>query len=87
MPCSLALGVNVQAPAGTVVAFATAPDTTAADGPPGGNSPYTEHLMPAMRTPGLDIFRVFNTAAVATRNGTNGQQQPWVSCSPIDDDF
>jgi hypothetical protein len=78
---------SVQAPAGTVVAFATAPDTTAADGPPGGNSPYTAHLMTAMRTPGLDIFRVFNTAAVATRNGTNGQQQPWVSFSPIDGDF
>ena len=78
---------SVQAPAGTVVAFATAPDTTAADGPPGGNSPYTAHLINAMRTPGLDIFRVFNTAAVATRNGTNGQQQPWVSFSPIDGDF
>lgn len=78
---------SVQAPAGTVVAFATAPDTTAADGPPGGNSPYTEHLINAMRTPGLDIFRVFNTAAVNTRAATRGQQLPWVSFSPIDGDF
>jgi hypothetical protein len=78
---------SVQAPAGTVIAYATAPDTTAADGPPGGNSPYTAHLMNAMRTPGLDIFRVFNKAALDTRAGTNGQQSPWVSFSPIDGDF
>lgn len=30
---------SVQAPAGTVIAYATAPDVTAADGPPGGSSP------------------------------------------------
>lgn len=78
---------SVQAPAGTVIAFATAPDSVSADGPPGGFSPYTEHLVKAMRTPGLDMFRVFNTAAVETRRQSNGQQNPWVSFSPIEGEF
>jgi hypothetical protein len=77
----------VQAPAGTVIAFATAPDSISLDGPPGGYSPYTEHLIRAMRTPGLDMFRVFNAAAVETRRQTNGQQNPWVSYSPIEGEF
>jgi hypothetical protein len=77
----------VQAPAGTVIAFATAPDSVSLDGPPGGYSPYTEQLIKAMRQPGLDMFRVFNTAAVETRRLTNGQQNPWVSFSPIEGEF
>jgi hypothetical protein len=77
----------VQAPAGTVIAFATAPDSISLDGPQGGYSPYTEQLIKAMRQPGLDMFRVFNTAAVETRRLTNGQQNPWVSYSPIEGDF
>jgi hypothetical protein len=77
----------VQAPAGTVIAFATAPDSISLDGPPGGYSPYTEQLIKAMRTPGLDMFRVFNAAAVETRRQTNGQQNPWVSYSPIEGEF
>lgn len=78
---------SVQAPAGTVIAFATAPDSVSADGPPGGFSPYTEQLVRAMRTPGLDMFRVFNTAAVETRRLSGGQQNPWVSFSPIEGEF
>ncbi|MCC7284474.1 MAG: caspase family protein, partial [Acetobacteraceae bacterium] len=77
----------VQAPAGTVVAFATAPDSVSLDGPAGGYSPYTEQLIRAIRQPGLDMFRVFNTAAVETRRLTNGQQNPWVSYSPIEGEF
>ena len=77
----------VQAPAGTVIAFATAPDSVSMDGPPGGYSPYTEQLVKAIRTPGLDMFRVFNVAAVETRRLSHGQQNPWVSYSPIEGDF
>jgi hypothetical protein len=77
----------MQAPAGTVIAFATGPDSIAADGPAGGYSPYTEQLVRAMRTPGLDMFRVFNTAAVETRRLSGGQQNPWVSYSPIEGEF
>lgn len=77
----------MQAPAGTVIAFATAPDSVSSDGPPGGYSPYTEQLIKAMRTPGLDMFRVFNTAAVETRRLSSGQQNPWVSYSPIEGEF
>src|SRR5262249_6635183 len=51
---------SMRAPAGTVIGFATQPNHTAKQGPPGGNSPYAEALVHFMGVKGLEIFTFFN---------------------------
>jgi formylglycine-generating enzyme required for sulfatase activity len=77
---------QMQAPQGTLISFATQPGAVALDGS-GRNSPYTQALAAAIRKPGVDIFRTFNEVGLAVSTATNGQQQPWVSLSPIKGDF
>jgi len=40
-----------------------------------------------MRQPGLDLFNTFNQVGLAVRQATGGEQQPWVSSSPISGSF
>jgi TPR repeat protein len=77
---------QMYAPTGTLISYATQPGNVAADGKD-GHSPYTEALATAMQQPGLGVFEVFNTAAVTVKNQTGGDQQPWVSNSPIEGTF
>jgi hypothetical protein len=77
---------QMRAPTGTLVSYATQPGNVALDGI-NGHSPYTLALVDAMRRPGLGVFEVFNTAAVTVKNTTGGEQQPWVSNSPIEGNF
>ena len=78
---SLDKGLAVMsAPTGTLIAYATAPGTTAADGD-GSNSPYTGHLLKVMRTPGLEIEKVFKQVRIAVVAETGGKQVPWESSS------
>lgn len=77
---------QMSAPTGTLISYATQPGNVAADGS-SGHSPYTEALVEAMQKPGLGVFEVFNTAAVTVKNETGGDQQPWVSNSPIEGNF
>jgi Caspase domain len=77
---------EMRAPEGTLISYATQPGAVAADGD-GSNSPYTLALAAAMRQPGQDVFRTFNNVGLAVKRATGGEQQPWVSNSPIDGDF
>ena len=77
---------QMRAPTGTVISYATQPGDVARDGV-NGHSPYTEAISAAMQKPGLSVFEVFNTAAVTVKDETGGDQQPWVSNSPIEGDF
>lgn len=77
---------QMQAPEGTLLAYATQPGNVAQDGAD-GHSPYTRALAKAMSTPGLDVFAVFNAVGVAVKKGTGGAQQPWVSSSPLEGQF
>jgi formylglycine-generating enzyme required for sulfatase activity len=77
---------TMQAPEGTLISFATQPGNVALDGA-GGNSPYTKALAEVIRKPGLDIFRAFNEVGLVVAGATGGQQQPWVSLSPIKGEF
>ncbi len=77
---------QMQAPEGTLIAYATQPGNVAQDGD-GGHSPYTAALARAVRAPGLDIFSVFNEVGVAVKKITGGAQQPWVSSSPLEGKF
>lgn len=78
---------TMNAPAGTIIGFATQPGNTASDGGAGNNSPYTAALVAAAEHPGYNQFRVFNEAALTVMNRSNGRQQPWMSASPITEDF
>jgi len=77
---------QMQAPEGTLISFATQPGNVAQDGV-GGDSPYSKALADTMRKPGLDIFRAFNEVGLVVSRSTNGEQQPWMSLSPIKGDF
>jgi hypothetical protein len=72
-------------PDGTVISFATAPDSVASDGAAGArDSPYTIALNEVLRTPGIDVLQAFNRVGVAVKHATADQQRPWISASPID---
>ncbi|GIL03045.1 MAG: hypothetical protein BroJett030_29440 [Alphaproteobacteria bacterium] len=77
---------QMQAPQGTLISFATQPGNVAADGD-GINSPFTKALADKMLEPGLDILRMFNDVGVAVSAATGGNQQPWMSSSPIKGEF
>lgn len=50
---------KMDAPPGSLVAFSTAAGSVAQDGPPGGNSIYTKHLLANIEEPGLSAVEVF----------------------------
>jgi peptidoglycan hydrolase-like protein with peptidoglycan-binding domain len=77
---------QMQAPRGTIIAYATQPGGLAADGE-GADSPYTTALAATMRRPGLGIIDMFNDVAVAVDAATNHLQQPWTALSPITQPF
>jgi uncharacterized caspase-like protein len=77
---------QMRAPEGTLISFATQPGNVAQDGI-NGNSPYTEALARTIRRPGLGVFDVFNEVGLTVKKTTGGEQQPWVSSSPIDGSF
>ena len=76
---------SVDAPTGTLIAYATAPGSVANDGQ-GDNSIYTGELLRAMVQPGLKIEDVFKQVRSAVREATTGRQTPWESSS-LEGDF
>jgi uncharacterized caspase-like protein len=76
---------QIDAPAGSIVAFATAPGAEAADGA-GANGLYTSYLLQHMTTPGLKVEEVFKRTRVAVKQGSSGRQIPWESTS-LEGDF
>ncbi|MBK6630988.1 MAG: caspase family protein [Betaproteobacteria bacterium] len=76
---------QMDAPLGTLLAYATAPGNTASDGA-GANGLYTENLLREMRTPNARIEDVFKRVRLAVRRASNGRQIPWESTS-LEDDF
>jgi hypothetical protein len=77
---------TMRAPRGTLIAYATQPGNVARDGDD-GHSPFTRALATTMLQPGLDVFRTFNQVGLAVDSATNGEQEPWVSNSPIQGEF
>jgi hypothetical protein len=74
----------VDAPRGTLLAFATAPGSVAADGN-GRNGIYTRNLLTNMDQPGLSIEEVFKQVRIKVVEETNGRQTPWESSSLMGD--
>src|SRR5579871_236245 len=77
---------QMQAPEGTLISYATQPGNVAQDGD-GANSPYSRALATTIRKPGLGLFEAFNEVGLEVKKATGGEQQPWVSSSPISGAF
>lgn len=71
---------SAVAPRGTLIAFATAPGTTALDGTD-GNGVYTRHLLSHMRVPGLAVEQLFKRVRAGVLEETGEKQVPWETSS------
>lgn len=79
---------QMDAPRGTIIAYATSPGKVASDGDPRErDSPYTKHLVKAMQAPNKPIEQVFKEVRRAVQDETKNQQTPWENTSLSGDFF
>lgn len=83
---------GVDAPRGTLIAYAAAPGQTAWQGPHGGLSPFTSALIKRLPTPNLSPLSLFNRVSLdvlEAERGSGGRrpQEPWVSASALPETF
>jgi hypothetical protein len=79
---------QMDAPRGTIIAYATSPGKVASDGDARErNSPYTKHLLKAMQSPNKPIEQVFKEVRRAVQDETKNQQTPWENTSLSGDFF
>ena len=71
---------TIEAPAGILIAYSTAPGSVATDGS-GRDSPYAEALSRAMREVHEPVEQVFKHVRVGVMDATSGNQVPWESSS------
>ena len=76
---------QIDAPPGTLLAYATAPGNVADDGPD-DNGLYTGSLLREMSTEGAAIEDVFKRVRLSVRRASRGAQIPWESTS-LESDF
>jgi hypothetical protein len=74
----------ITAPTGTLIAYATAPGATAADGT-GANGLFTGELITAVSQAGLRVEDVFKRTRMAVVEKSRGRQTPWESSSLMGD--
>jgi uncharacterized caspase-like protein len=75
---------QMDAPSGTLIAYATAPGKVASDGS-GQNGLYTEALLKYLQEPGLKIEEVLKRVRAEVQQSTKGEQIPWESSSLVGD--
>jgi uncharacterized caspase-like protein len=71
---------QMDAPRGTLIAYATAPGKVAQDGD-GANSTYTTALLKALGEPGLPVESVFKRVRAEVARVTGDNQVPWEASS------
>jgi curved DNA-binding protein CbpA len=76
---------TVKAGMGTFIAYSTQPGNVAEDGRKGSNSPYTDALVAALRSPSGSIEDTFKKVRTAVAQATEGRQVPWESSSLVDE--
>src|SRR5207237_2805192 len=74
----------VKNPEGLIIAYATQYLSTAADGAPNGDSPFTTALLNHIATPGLDVTELFVKVGREVIAKTKGEQRPEISISFYD---
>jgi hypothetical protein len=72
----------IEAPSGTLVAYATAPGRVARDGD-GDHGVYTGALVKALGERGLRIEEMFKRVRQAVQEATGGEQVPWEASSLV----
>ncbi len=75
---------KMNAPAGSIIAYATSPDSTASDGT-GKNGVYTQYLLKYMKTPGLTIENMLKKTRIDVARETGNKQIPWEHSSLMTD--
>lgn len=75
---------SMNAPSGTLIAYATAPGSVASDGA-GANGLYTQELVKSIKKPGLKIEDAFKQVRSGVQGQTQGKQVPWESSSLVGD--
>lgn len=73
----------MPAPAGTLIAYATAPGDVADPGPRGGYSPFTETLASELRTSTASILSLFNSVSSKVYDRTGREQRPYLESSVV----
>ena len=73
---------QVDAPTGTLIAYATAPGRIASDGA-GQNGLYTSELLKQMRVPGVSITDMFMRVRGEVMKQTGNKQVPWEASSLV----
>jgi hypothetical protein len=71
---------QMDAPKGTLIAYATAPGKVASDGE-GRNGLYTQELLKLIQTPGLPVEGVFKKVRASVARATGDNQIPWEASS------
>ena len=71
---------QMEAPSGTLIAYATAPGRVASDGS-GDHGLYTQHLLKHLTTPGLPVEILFKRVREGVERETKSKQVPWESSS------
>jgi hypothetical protein len=77
---------QMDAPPGTLLAYATAPGNVADDGSLGSNGLYTGFLLRELTRPASKIEDVFKRVRLQVRQSSKGSQVPWESTS-LEEDF
>ena len=75
---------KMDAPTGSILAYATAPGSIAIDGT-GSNGLYTSILLKHMMTPNLVIEKIFKRVRIDVVNASGKRQTPWESSSLMGD--
>ena len=73
---------QMDAPKGTIIAYATSPGSVAADGA-GRNGVYTKHLLKSLQSKGMTVYDVFRETGLGVMRETSEKQIPWISSTPV----
>lgn len=75
---------QMDAPSGTLIAFATSPGSVASDGA-GKHGLYTQYLLANLGAPGLAVEQMFKRVRINVMKTTSNKQVPWESSSLVGD--
>jgi hypothetical protein len=75
---------SMDAPKGTLIAYATGPGKVASDGD-GANGLYTSEILKVIEEPGLRIEDVFKRVRLNVARATSDEQLPWETSSLVGD--
>jgi len=81
---SRGLALSKRATAGSLIAYATSPDSIAADGE-GAHSPYTAALLNWIDRPNVELGELFRRVRSEVMQSTSGKQMPWEHSSLVGD--